>query len=80
MFSPLNTQVILHSKGSFRPAELYIRPDTGEVFAKTGSTYARMRKDGCTSRDRLYWVKDTLQLEDVIYPLGNMTITQPAAA
>lgn len=55
MFNKLEgDSVLLRYRGAYRPCDLYTFQ--GGIFAKNGSSYIRLRADGTTSQDGVFFV------------------------
>lgn len=52
-FSPIDGHVVLRSRGRFY--EVTLAACDGEIYAKNGKAYVKLKRDGDTSIDRLYW-------------------------
>lgn len=74
MFMPLEEgdAAVVYEKGVFRQCPLYVR--AGELYAKLGSGYIRLKADGSTSKPAARL--DQLEFEGPLFasPLGRLAV------
>lgn len=54
-FTSIDGTVVLRSRGRFYEAPL--AQCDGEIFAKNGRSYVKLKRDGGTTIDKLFWTK-----------------------
>jgi hypothetical protein len=71
LFKSLPGTVVLGSKGTYTESPLFELDN--QIYAKHGKTYIRLRANGSTSRDKVFWKAIETPVE-YHFPIGNMTL------
>lgn len=75
-FTPIDGSVVLRSRGRFTEAKLH--QCEGAIFARYGSSFIRLKRDGATSLDRVHWNKiDCTAARDFDRTTGHLVLTSP---
>jgi hypothetical protein len=72
LFTQIPGTVVLGCKGTYTESSLFELES--QVYAKHGRNYIRLRQNGHTSKDRIFWKTIDLSVP-VQFPLGNMTVS-----
>jgi hypothetical protein len=72
-FNQIDGSVVLRNRGRFNEAKLY--ECDGEIFAKYGSGFIRLKRDGFTSLEKVLWTAiDSTAARSFDLTTGNMVL------
>lgn len=73
-FNPIDGSVVLRNRGRFTEAKLY--ECDGDIFAKYGAGFIRLKRNEATSLPSVFWVKiDSTASWTYDLTTGNMILT-----